>query len=263
MSAVVQSEVQPLAADLSVLLNEHRLRRVPTAGRFSREEIIASLRAWAARYGETPCGIDWDPARARLKGQEWRAQRFEEGKWPTLTMVRRQFGTWTGALLSAGLRPNRGPVRPRSRTLSDEEILAAIRRWTRRHGEPPAWADWSPARARRQGQEWRVARYLSGDWPSSNTVVRRFGTFSAAVEAAGETPRPRGRHTQHTEPLPERTRLALAERFAADELGSGPGAVAARVRGVAEARAEQDARALRGALIDLASAALAWADVID
>jgi hypothetical protein len=250
------------ASAVRSLLEERRLRRVATNGRFTPHEIIAALQAWNERHGEPPRGIDWDPARARLLGQDWRAERFEAGRWPTLAIVRRQFGTWSDAVLAAGLRPHRGPIRPRPRALSDEAILDAIRAWARRYGEPPAWADWSPARARRQGQEWRAERYLSGDWPSSNTVVRRFGTFGAAVAAAGLEPRPRGRHTAAREALPSQTRLELAERFAADELGSGPRVLAARVRGVARAREAGDASALRSGLIELASAALAWADAV-
>ena len=38
--------------------------------------------------------------------------------------------------------------------------------------------------------------------------------------------------------------------------------LAARVRSVAAAKAAQDPTALRGALIDLAAAALSWADVV-
>jgi hypothetical protein len=250
-------------AAVAALLDERRLFRPATSGNFTPQEILEALRTWAERHGEAPRGIDWDPARARLKGQAWRAERFDEGRWPTLAIVRRQFGTWSAAVLSAGLRPHRGPFRPRGRTLSDADILEAIRTWTARYGEPPAWADWSPARARRQSQEWRVQRYLSGDWPSSNTVARRFGTFTAAVAAAGITPRPRGRHTGAKEPLPARTRLVLSERFAVDALGSGPGTLAARVRTVARTRAAYDPAGLRNALIDLASAALAWADAID
>lgn len=261
--APITGSSEPTTVVVAKLLTEQRLRRVAETSRFTPAAIVSALQTWHARYGETPRGLDWDPARARSAGQPWRAERFEAGDWPTLAVVRRQFGRWSDAVLAAGLEPHRGPFRPRSKTLSDEMILEAIRRWTRRYGETPAWADWSPARARRQGQEWRVVRYLAGDWPSSNTVARRFGTFSAAIESAGLAPRPRGVHTAADGELPSQTRLALAERFAADELGSGPGVLASRIRSVARARGAGDAAGLRSALIDLASASLAWADAIE
>jgi hypothetical protein len=245
------------------LIDEHRLARVPAKSRFTQDEVIEALQRWTAIYGEPPRGIDWDPSRARRLGQRWRVDRYRTDRWPTLPIVQRQFGTWSAALSAAGLRPRRGPVRPRPSSLSNADILHAIRTWTARYGEPPAWADWSPARARRYGQEWRAKRYLSGDWPSANTVVRRYGTFGAAIRAAGLTPRPRGHHTRSATSLPADTRLALTERFAEDVLGSGPSLLAMRVRAVATARAARDAAALRSALIELASASLAWADAIE
>jgi hypothetical protein len=75
-------------------------------------------------------------------------------------------------------------------TLTDEEILTAIREWNRLYGEPPAISDWSPARARSTAQAWRVERYYAGNWPSGNTVVRRFGTFSEAAKRSGIEPTP-------------------------------------------------------------------------
>jgi hypothetical protein len=59
--------------------------------------------------------------------------------------------------------------------------LAALVEWTRRYGDVPTLADWDPQRARTLGQEWRIARYHQGDWPSARTVANHFGSFSAAV----------------------------------------------------------------------------------
>ena len=66
------------------------------------------------------------------------------------------------ALFAAGVSPRRGPTRARSHTLSDDAILDAIREWTELYSEPPAIADWSPARARSAGQLWRLDRYYAG-----------------------------------------------------------------------------------------------------
>jgi hypothetical protein len=68
------------------------------------------------------------------------------------------------------------------------KIVAAVRRWTRRYGEPPAANDWSAAMVR--GRPEKVARLREGDWPSVPTVQHCFGSWNAAIEAAGLTPRP-------------------------------------------------------------------------
>lgn len=71
-------------------------------------------------------------------------------------------------------------------------VLEAIRAWAAEHGEPPAIADWCPTMARstlhdeERARRWELA---DGTWPHFQTVCRRFGTWSAAIEAAGFTPR--------------------------------------------------------------------------
>src|SRR4051794_18371138 len=171
--------------ELDSLLEAHRScsRRLPApaTSRFTRPEITRAIRRWVELYGEPPTVFDWDPAWARRRGEAWRAERFEAGDWPTVAIVRRQFGNLSRALFAADVRPRRGPTRGRSHTLSDAQIPEATRKGHRRYGEPPATSDWAPARARQGGQLWRIDRYYAGDWPSSNTVVRRFGTFSEAV----------------------------------------------------------------------------------
>jgi hypothetical protein len=93
---------------------------------------------------------------------------------------------------------DRRPSRPRPEatvrtcgrrpTYTAEQILDAIRRWTDQYGAPPARADWEPSRARRMGHDWRVTRFLAGEWPTTRMVCRCFGTLNAAVEAAGFRP---------------------------------------------------------------------------
>jgi hypothetical protein len=253
--------------ELDALLKAHRSDAArmpaPAVSRFTRDEIITAIRGWNDRYGEPPQVVDWDPSWARRRGEDWRAERFEGGSWPTAAIVRRQFGNMSKALFAAGLRPRRGPTRGRSHILSDEEILEAIREWTRMYGEPPAIADWSPARARSTAQAWRIDRYYAGNWPSGNTVVRRFGRFSEATRRAGLDPRPRGRHTSARPTLKHDAHEVIQLHLGAKGRGCGPGILAGRVRSVAEARVAEDPEALRGALIELAAAALSWAEVVD
>jgi hypothetical protein len=232
----------------------------PSQSRFTRDAIVAAIHLWIEQYGEPPTVFDWDASWARRRGEEWRAERFEAGEWPTLAVVKRQFGNLSKALFHAGVRPRRGPVRARAHLVTDDDILDAVRRWTSRYGEPPAITDWSPARARRAGQEWRAERYHAGDWPSVSTVVRRFGTFTAAVRAAGLEPRPKGRHLSSRRALDDGFVSSLRDRLATESARCGPAVLAARVRAVAEARGTADTDALRGALLDLAAAAVSWAD---
>jgi hypothetical protein len=255
-----------ISRDLDALVRAHRSDAgrlpAPADSRFTRDDIVNSIQRWEERYGEPPKVFDWDPSWARRRGEPWRAERFEAGNWPSVAIVRRQFGNMSKALFAAGVRPRRGPTRARSHRLSNEEVLDAIRAWTERYGEPPATSDWSPARARHAGQLWRIDRYYAGDWPSSNTVIRRFGTFTEAVGRAGLQPRPRGRHTGGRPALDRDARETIERQLNARGADCGPAVLAARIRGVAAARDAGDLTLLRGALIDVAAAALSWADGI-
>jgi hypothetical protein len=48
---------------------------------------------------------DWDPHRARRLGQHWRVARYQQGDWPSARSVARHFGSFTNAVLTAGLLP--------------------------------------------------------------------------------------------------------------------------------------------------------------
>lgn len=75
-----------------------------------------------------------------------------------------------------------------------ERIIAAIRWWYDIYGEPPAVADWNPHRARHElGDEDRARRgeaaISAGRVPWHTIVYSRFGSWNAAIRAAGFTPR--------------------------------------------------------------------------
>ena len=110
------------------------------------------------------------------------------------------------------------------------------------------------ARARKQGDHWRIERYRSGDWPSLVTTRWHFGSLSAAIRAAGlEAP-------ARWEPLEERVqrqmRNALAVLCEQHEHG-GLASLTEAVREVARAR-EQETEELQAALVRLAETALRW-----
>jgi len=236
--------------------------RAARSPRFSQEAIIARIREWVRVHGEPPTIRDWDPSRARRTGQAWRAARFEAGDWPSVGMVKRQFGTFNAAVQAAGLAPRQGPRRVKRHLTGSEQVIAAIVEWTKRYAEPPTQADWDPVRARRFGQPWRIVRYRSGDWPSLNTVLYHFGSLGEAVSAAGLQPRRAG---DAGEAIAARR---VANLRAVAEIGAGNGsscaapALAQQVEAVVRARRTTDQQQLRMVLLDLASAAIRWANDI-
>jgi hypothetical protein len=79
---------------------------------------------------------------------------------------------------------------------TSEAIIAAIQAWTERFGAPPTATEWNPTAARNYVAAFpnrpsaerlsECARIVvEEDWPRSNTVRLRFGTWSAAIRAAG------------------------------------------------------------------------------
>jgi hypothetical protein len=84
--------------------------------RWTRELIIEKIREWDARYGEPPCSADWNPSLARWRAQEWRAERYREGVWPSTNAAKRPFGgSFDAAVRAAGLEPHRPGPKPRGR----------------------------------------------------------------------------------------------------------------------------------------------------
>ena len=81
--------------------------------RWTRETIIEKIREWNDRYGEPPCSADWNPSLARWRAQEWRAERYRDGFWPSTNAAKRPFdGSFDAAVRAAGLEPHRsGPRR--------------------------------------------------------------------------------------------------------------------------------------------------------
>jgi hypothetical protein len=259
----------PGAGEPTIVENRFSVGRRPSAthnpnhglraSTFSRDEIVDAIRKWVELHGEAPTMADWEPARARRLGQEWRARRFESGAWPSARMVRGQFSTFNAAIKAAGLTPRPAPARLCRNLSGPEAIVDALIEWTRRYGDIPTMADWDPTRARRLGQEWRIARYYQGDWPSARTVAVHFGSFAKAATAAGLIARHRSAtHAQRrSDQLSNRLAAARASGAAGEP---GIDDLARRLRALARARASEDPVALHAALIDLAGSALAWAE---
>lgn len=75
-------------------------------------------------------------------------------------------------------------------------IVQRIQEWAKIYGEPPACTDWNPEQARRMNDPTRAQRFHDANhyWPWFTQVINRFGSWNAAIEAAGFTPRHQGGH---------------------------------------------------------------------
>jgi hypothetical protein len=88
--------------------------------------ILDAIRRWNAHYGEPPLLVDWEPSRARGRGQGWRAERYEAGDWPTGRAVRKHFGTMSDAIRAAGLVPRYPRTRRRGVLHATQDVLRAV-----------------------------------------------------------------------------------------------------------------------------------------
>lgn len=79
-------------------------------------------------------------------------------------------------------------------TWTREAVVAAIQRFAERYGRQPSATDFNPALARALGNPARGERfYEDGDYPNTSTVIQAFGSWSAAIAAAGFEPLKPGR----------------------------------------------------------------------
>lgn len=76
--------------------------------------------------------------------------------------------------------------------MAREIHIAAIREWAAIYGAPPAINDWNPYAAARLKDSARAERALRGGWPHSMGIIHVWGSWNAAISAAGLSPRPSG-----------------------------------------------------------------------
>lgn len=80
-----------------------------------------------------------------------------------------------------------------NRKWTEERIIDAMHEFERRYGYPPTSVDWNPAHARNNCYGHiadKIAKRFDPDvFPSSAVVQGRFGSWNAAMEAAGYVPR--------------------------------------------------------------------------
>jgi hypothetical protein len=164
-----------------------RLQRRP--GPHTRERTIHAIQSWTEQLGASPTTTDRESSSARRLGQEWRAEHFEIGEWPSARVVNARLGSFNAAIAAGGCTPRRAALKVSADLLGPAAILDAFVRLTKCYGDLPTMAGWDPARARRLGQDSRTARYLHGDWSSARSVARRFGSFANVAAMAALIPR--------------------------------------------------------------------------
>lgn len=131
--------------------------------RWSKEEVIAAVRKWVRLEGRAPTSKDWRPVRFGGAAR-WEA---EFGDWPPASIGRIVFGGWSKLLEAAEVGVNKPSWTP-------EEILVALRAFAAEFGKSPAKQE---------------LEYPPTGYPSSRTVRRHFGSFTAGLKAAGLQPR--------------------------------------------------------------------------
>jgi hypothetical protein len=264
--------------------------------RWSRDSIIEKIQEWHARHGEAPCSADWNPSLARWRAQEWRVERYREGRWPSTNAVKRLFGgSFDEALLAAGLEPHRpGPrrvagaarpdVAPRAplppRHVQDElaaaleravraeaRAEAAERRLAHVHAHGRSAAEPGEARARRPVHVGgRVAHE-----PAARAHAAGGREAPAHASRQGAAPATAGREAPahaSRQGAPSATaaveHLAPLARHEVEALRAGgpagPAVLARALKGLAAARATGNRAALAAALGEVAAAAVRWRD---
>ncbi len=131
---------------------------------YTDDELLDALHEFADEHGRPPTAPEAND-RAGFPGPD--------------TFVR-HFGSWNTAIVEAGFEP-------RNRHRSDEELLADLREFAERHGEQPT------TRAIRAHEE--IA--------TPPTYRKRFGSWRAALDAAGLVPFTNEQNVADEEPEPQ------------------------------------------------------------
>jgi Homing endonuclease associated repeat len=125
---------------------------------WTRPRVIVEIREWAKRNGRPPRPVDWH-----------RPPGAHERERPTDGPVSAIFGNWAKAVEAAGFEPPQD-------SWSETEIVAAIRRFAHREGRPPT------------NREFVQLVRSEPSHPTLGAVLGQFGSWNAALRAAGFAP---------------------------------------------------------------------------
>jgi hypothetical protein len=68
------------------------------AREWTRERVLAAMRAWHARCGSPPTSYDWSVSHASRRGPEAH-DRLQDGSWPAPSTVSELYGTWLSSVM--------------------------------------------------------------------------------------------------------------------------------------------------------------------
>lgn len=122
---------------------------------WNRQSIIVACQKWVEANGAVPGMNEWSRSTADH---------------PVASTVYRLFGSWNNMIEAAGYKPRR---RGRQFATNRKQVVDAIYRWRFDHGELPTSEQW---------MRW------SADRPNTTQVTRLFGSWNAAIIAAGYDP---------------------------------------------------------------------------
>lgn len=141
------------------------------------------------------------------------------------------------------------------KSASAKWMIESIQRWADEHGGvPPRSTDWNVAQRLERGELRAAEEYRAGDWPATSGLPAKFGSWNAAIEAAGFEPREVGTYGRPGEDndlcREIRTRHEAGESALqlARVYGCSPRTISYRIRKVGGSpRSPAEARALRRA----------------
>lgn len=121
----------------------------------------------------------------------------------------RQRTLYTGTCLDCGSATYSGDATPpqrckhcapgQRRIWTKETVVRAIQAWTRETGTPPTAVDWNAAQAVARRHPEKAEKFHDDDaWPNTASVQAVFGSWSAALGAAGVAPLAQGKHPGDT-----------------------------------------------------------------
>src|SRR5512144_521193 len=131
---------------------------------WTREAIVEALRTWAREQGRAPRAYEWAPWAAATLGvrsaQTLKWER-EHDRWPSLEVAVARWGSWRGALQSAGLPTHPPLLLPlqdrvamaqrlhRVASVDETAELVGVSRWT-------IYGYWRAVHCGRCGEGWHV-----------------------------------------------------------------------------------------------------------
>jgi hypothetical protein len=149
------------------------LGTTPARPSYSDEELLAALRERADESGQAPTSQQMDS--------------FEGS--PNSGVYRTRFGSYNSAVIAAGLRTNTRGSAPEDHGHGKGQLIARLQQFRAELDEnrPPTAREMDD-RSKNDGS----------DWPCQATFRNRFGSWKAAVKAAGYEPYDQGRSPQQS-----------------------------------------------------------------